>query len=265
MPGIQIDKYQCIKCGRCEAVCPNRLFKQDGPRNFPETVPQCETRCISCYHCVAICPVQCITVGSVSGRKCDSIIKEDFPRFDQVAMLVRARRSVRQFSSKPLDKRLIERLLDVLRWAPTARNLLPVKWLVVNGPEKTHELGGLIADWIRTLEGWHELIRAWDAGVDVILRGAPCLIVAYTDKDAMWPEIDSTIAVETLDLCATAMRLGACWAGYFIRAAQNEPTIRDWLGLSETQTVQAALLLGHTDVEVYSKIPYRPELDVTYK
>ncbi len=264
MPRIEVDKYLCVGCERCVLSCPNRLFHVEGAKNIPEPIPDAGEKCISCYHCVAICPVRGISVGNVSGRQCEPIPTDAVPRFEHIATLLRSRRSIRRFSAKPLDERTLEQMLDVVRWAPTARNLLPVKWVVVNGRDKMRELGSLTAEWMRTVEGGLGLAQAWDDGVDHLLRGAPCLAVAYTEEDALWPEVDCTIAVETLDLSAAAMRIGACWAGYFIQAARHSQPINRWLGLSETQTVQAALMLGYTDIEIYGHIPVRPELDVRY-
>jgi nitroreductase len=174
------------------------------------------------------------------------------------------RRSIRQYDTKPLDEKVIAQLMDIVRWAPTARNGLPVKWIVVNGREKVHELAGLIVEWLRPIKGMESLAEAWDGGGDPILRGAPCLVVAYTEESALWPIVDTAIAVETLDLCATAMRLGSCWAGYFVRAAQSEPAINRWLGLTEKQTVHGGLMIGHINNEVYRRIPHRPELDLRW-
>jgi len=137
-----------------------------------------------------------------------------------------------------------------------------VKWVIVNSAEKVRELAGLVMDWIKEQPKSERLVEGWNQGYDPIFRGAPCVIGAYTDETAsQWATVDTTIAVETLDLCATAMRLGACWAGIFVRAAQStqKPVLNKWLGLRETDTLHGGLMLGHTGEETYQRIPYRPE------
>ena len=106
------------------------------------------------------------------------------------------------------------------------------------------------------------MVEAWDSGGDPIFRGAPCVIGTYTDDaTSLWSPIDAAIAIETLDLCAVAMRLGTCWAGIFVRVAQSaeKPAINKWLGLSETETIHGGLMVGHIGEEIYQRIPYRPE------
>ena len=157
---------------------------------------------------------------------------------------------------------MIEQLLDVVRWAPTAKNGLPVKWVIVNSASKVRELAGVVMNWLKTQPNTSPMVEVWDKGGDPVFRGAPCVIGAYTDDTTShWSAMDTAIAVETFDLCATAMRLGTCWAGTFVRAAQSaeKSVIHQWLGLSETETIHGGLMVGHIGEEVYQRIPYRPE------
>jgi len=264
MKKIVVDKYVCARCGQCVLTCPSRLFTRDSVKDYPSVVEGAGEICISCHHCVAVCPGGGIRVDDVGAKDCEPLTKEMVPRFDHIANLIRMRRSIRRYSDKPLDEQVIAQVLNVVRWSPTAKNGLPVKWIVVNGYEKVHELAALIIEWMRPNEALKSLVDAWDAGNDPVLRGAPCLIVVYTDESAMWPVVDCALAVGTLDLCAAAMRLGSCWAGFFTRAAQNDPAINRWLGLTDNQTVQGGLMLGHIDNEVYRRIPHRPELDLRW-
>jgi nitroreductase len=183
-------------------------------------------------------------------------------RFEHLAHLIRKRRSIRRYSDKPLDDRVIEQLLDVVRWAPTAKNGLPLKWVIINSADRVRQLAGMVMDWIKQQPNSERMVEAWHSGNDPIFRGASCVIGAYTDDTtAHWSTYDTIIAVETLELCASAMRLGTCWAGIFVRAAQSTEKNRfnQWLGLSETETIYGGLMLGHIGEETYRRIPYRPE------
>jgi nitroreductase len=186
----------------------------------------------------------------------------DAVRFEQLAHLVRRRRSIRHYSDKPLEERVIKQLLDVVRWAPTAKNGLPLKWVIINNADKVRELTGIVMECIKKHPGTERLVDAWNKGIDPVFRGASCVIGAYTDDlTAHWAPIDSAIAVGTLDLCAAALRLGTCWAGIFVRAAQSadKSTINQWLGIKDTETIHGGLMIGHIGDEVYQRIPHRPE------
>ncbi len=259
-----IDRYLCVRCGQCVASCPMGLFQRKQATEYPTVVDHAENACIACNHCVSVCPVGAVSVGNIGADDCQVFAKESVPRFDHIATLARMRRSIRRYSDKPVEDRIIVQMLDVVRWAPSAKNGLPVKWVVINNREKLLELGAIALQWLEKQPGGEVLRAAWNAGEDPIFRGAPCLVAAYTESTAIWPQVDTAIAVETLDLCVTAMRLGSCWAGFFIRAAQNDPEINAWLGLTTTQQVHGGLMLGHIGDEVFQKIPYRPELDLRW-
>jgi nitroreductase/Pyruvate/2-oxoacid:ferredoxin oxidoreductase delta subunit len=261
MPKITHDRNLCIRCGQCTLACPNRIFERPTNKDFPNVAGAVDA-CVSCYHCVASCAAGALTVDGVGVNDCLDFDSAAAVRFEHIAHLVRKRRSIRRYADKPLDNRVIEQLLDVVRWAPSAKNGLPIKWVIVNSTAKVRELAGIVMEWVKKQPGAERMVEVWNKGDDPVFRGAPCVIGAYTSNiSAHWSEIDTAIAVETLDLCATAMRLGTCWAGIFVRAAQSQdrPTINKWLGLEETETIHGGLMLGHIGEETYRRIPHRPE------
>ena len=261
MQKITLNKNLCVRCGQCTLVCPNRLHQRKTNKDFPVCTAETEGLCIDCYHCVAACPGKALTVDTIGSGDCLEFDKTAIIRFDHIAHLIRKRRSIRRYADKPLEERTIEQLLDVARWAPSAKNGLPLKWVIINNAKKVRELAGMIMEGIKKMSGTERMIEAWDNGGDPVFREAPCVIGAYTDDvTSQWSAIDAAIAVETLDICASAMRLGTCWAGIFVRAAQSSgKPLNKWLGLKETETIHGGLMLGHIGEETYQRIPYRPE------
>ena len=262
MQKFTLDRNACVRCGQCTLVCPNCILQRQTHRDYPAAIEGGEGLCIDCYHCVAACPSGALTVGGVGRDDCLEFDKTASIRYEHVAHLVRKRRSIRRYSDKPLEDRSIEQLLDVARWAPTARNSLPLKWVIINRAAKVRELAGMLMEGIKKIPNTERMVKVWNSGDDPIFRGAPCVIGAYTDDiTSHWSPIDAAIAVETLDICATAMRLGTCWAGIFVRVAQSaeKSAINKWLGIRETETIQGGLMIGYIGEEVYQRIPYRPE------
>ena len=262
MRKITLNQGLCVQCGQCTLVCPNRLLQRKTHQDYPACVADAEEICIGCQHCVAACPGGALTVDGASSSDCLEYDKTAAIRFEHLAHLVRKRRSIRRYADKPLENRTIEQLLDVARWAPTAKNGLPLKWVIINNAEKVRELASKVMEGVKKMPHTERMIEVWNNGDDPVFRGAPCVIGAYTDDlSAHWSAIDTAIAVGTLDLCAAAMRLGTCWAGIFVRAAQSseKSTINKWLGLKETETIHGGLMVGHIGDEVYQRIPYRPE------
>lgn|GEM_PF-4259501 len=143
---ITIDSEKCVRCGQCAFVCPMALIGQEHQDSVPKPIERAEEFCIACGHCVAACDVGAVNVGPVLGEKNETFSPDHLPTFDQVAVLLKTRRSVRHFRKTAVPESMICELLDVVRWAPSARNLLPVKWLVVNSPDLVHELAGLVVE-----------------------------------------------------------------------------------------------------------------------
>lgn len=261
MNTIEIDQAKCIGCGACVGVCPMFLLKLQNEKSTP--IPKAEQWCIACGHCVSACPVEAVTAAEVRPDKCepiDPITEDDFQR---MANVVKSRRSIRHYQNRPIETQKIKMLLDLVRWAPTARHLLPVRWMVINEPGVVGELSGMVIELLTRGGSLGHLMKAWESGIDMIHRGAPCLIATYTDDSAMLPAVDCTIATEILDMLAPTLKLGTCWAGFFLHAAQSDRAIADRLGLAENETFQTAMMVGYPE-ETYQRAPWRPEVPVRW-
>lgn len=117
------------------------------------------------------------------------------------------RRSCRSFTGEPLKEEDVEKLLEAMRWAPSAGNCQPWKFYVVRDPEVKRGLAraalgqGFIAEAPVVFVVCAEPERsAWRYGK----RGRSLYCIQ-----------DTAAAVENLLLAATAMGYGSCWVGAF--------------------------------------------------
>lgn len=252
---IEVLTEKCNRCGRCVHACPMHLFSRER-KDFPILHEQAQDWCIRCGHCLAVCPESAIRLDGITGEERQAALPFGPTVYQQFSLLVQSRRSIRSYRNTPIDHDALNHLFELVAWAPTARNLQPVEWIVVNSPTVVQELAGKVAEFMETTGKFAAMIDAYKNGQDMLLRGAPCLAIAHAHQESWAPVIDCTIAVEILDLAATAMGLGACWAGFFMNAATNDPSIAEWLKLPEGHAVYGALMLGYTD-ELYLHIPPR--------
>ncbi|MBN1355622.1 4Fe-4S binding protein [bacterium] len=51
-------KSECIVCGICEMICPEKAIIEDEEENIFRIIP---TRCNSCGKCAEVCPVDAVT------------------------------------------------------------------------------------------------------------------------------------------------------------------------------------------------------------
>ena len=49
--------------------------------------------------------------------------------------VIRSRRSSRQFKDRPVERETVTRILDAARYAPSARNSQPWRFLVLSDPQ----------------------------------------------------------------------------------------------------------------------------------
>jgi nitroreductase/NAD-dependent dihydropyrimidine dehydrogenase PreA subunit len=272
---LTIDLQACTRCGTCVAVCPAGIIAMTGSEEAPAWVAGAPRLCIRCGHCVAVCPEAALSLPFMAPGELPAVKPELAVSADQMVQLVRSRRSIRVYRRKPVDPALLTRMIDLARHAPTAKNLQPVRWLVVRERESVQHLAGLVMAWMQGLVAVADsrffplpllkgLAAEWEAGRDRICRNAPHLIVAYGAR-AFPPAMSGClIALTTLELAAPAFGLGACWAGYFDLAANHHAPLVDALALPDGHQSYGALMIGYPKFG-YPRMPLRNPADVTWR
>jgi nitroreductase len=101
------------------------------------------------------------------------------------------RRSVRAFTSVPVPLKILERIVDAGRLAPTARNVQPWEFIVVTDAAVRRELAGL-------------------ATTGPFIADAPVCIAVFCKDTKYWLE-DGCAATENIIIAARAYGLGHCW------------------------------------------------------
>ena len=248
----------CINCGVCVKICPMRIFVLTDNATHPQP---CHTEtCVCCGHCLANCPVNAINIKSLCLES--DVNNESHCTYNDLCSVVRHRRSVRLFLDKTIPKADFEELLDVARFAPTARNSQGVSLTIIMGPQKVQKLSGLTIDWFRQKQDMM-LIQQWESGYDIINRHAPHLVIAHSDDSTAKPVEDAVIAMTTFELLAAAKGFGTCWAGFFMTAAYEYEPLHKALELPLDHKVRAALMIGYSAVKP-QRIPKRNFANVKF-
>ncbi len=145
-----------------------------------------------------------------------------------LAEVIRARRSVRHFRREPISQATIEGLLEAARWAPSAHNAQPWRFVVLEDQQRRRDLAHAMAGRFQAdlqadgVPAGEALARA--ARAQARLSEAPAVVLAcLTLQDAqVYPDarraaaehamaVQSTaLAVENLLLTAHQAGLGAC-------------------------------------------------------
>ncbi len=256
MSNIYIDAKKCCGDELCVKICPTRCLAMENHKAI--TTDLTEKICLLCGHCVAICPTNAISM-SLDGitQSGFSLKGKALPNKEDLATLLKARRSVRNYLDKEIPKDLLLETLQIATYSPTAKNKQYVEWLVIEGKDKVHELAGLVIDYFRDIPAFKRLVTAFDGGYDPIFRGAPYLIFSHcsTEDGQQFGEVDCAIALTQLELLLQTYEIGTCWAGYGMTAAQKYQPFRDALQIPESHTAYAGIMLGYTKTKFYQAPP----------
>lgn len=71
-------------------------------------------------------------------------------QYEDLLELVKSRRTIRAIKPDPIPEELVDKVLEVARWAPTGFNMQPVEFQVVEDLGLRSEIKGIIDDWIES-------------------------------------------------------------------------------------------------------------------
>jgi nitroreductase/NAD-dependent dihydropyrimidine dehydrogenase PreA subunit len=262
---LSVDQDKCKQDGLCAADCPMGIIRFDGPGNYPELIQGGEAFCIRCGHCVAVCPHGAMDHAEVPLAKCPDIDPALAVSPAQAEQFLRSRRSVRRFKDKLVEREVLQRLIETARYAPTASNAQPLAWRVINDPRRVQTIAGEVIGWMRdqvadpkakVMPYMPLLVKGWDAGIDTILRSAPCLVVAMAPAGARNGMVDLTLALCYLELTAPGYGLGTCWAGLLQGALMSIPGLREQVGIPADYPFHYPMMIGYAKSRYY-RLPQR--------
>ena len=261
---ITVNEEKCIKCEICIKECPSYVLKmgEKGPEEIAGT------SCIACGHCVAICPTTAIDNSKTP--LANQVDIKDFAKLDenQAEQFLRARRSIRTYKDESVSREELTKLVNIARLAPTGSNMQGISFVVVEDKELVKEA---IEITIKLMEDsplndkFKKLIDIYrEDGVDVVLRGAPNLILTTADKNFSRGRENSIFSLAYLELYAPSLGLGSCWAGFFELFAllKNSPMIK-LFNIPEGKKITGAVMVGYPKYS-YKRLVDRNPLEVTF-
>ncbi|HET7034881.1 MAG TPA: nitroreductase family protein [Thermomicrobiaceae bacterium] len=189
-----------------------------------------------------------------------------------LAELLRGRRSVRRLRPDPVQRALVEQVLEAGRWAPSPHGSQPWRFAVLTEPSARARLADAMADsWQHNLamDGQDaETIAKRLAGSRRRLLEAPVLIMVslYLEDLDHYPDperqaAETTMAIQSLGACVQNMllmayRLGLD-AGWMCAPLFCPEVARDAIGLPDGELPQALLPLGYAAADPKRR-PRRP-------
>jgi nitroreductase len=211
---------------------------------------------------------------------------EDFPSSKSLQTLFRARRSVRKYKNKPLPRKVLEKILEAGRYAPTGGNRPDVHFIVVTSPEEIEWLRASVLEsvlgmfrklqklakpaavftgreyldtfnyYVPILEDFQD---RWNKmGEDRIFYHAPALILVHGKKRDDIVGFGNAVALYQASLMAQTLKVGCCFNGFLQVAPTFDANIRKRLGIPKGHKCFGAMGLGYEKQKYKRLVRRRP-------
>jgi len=218
--------------------------------------------------------------------------------WNAVEKIIMERRSIRSFKKEPLPDNMIRRILEAGRFAPSAGNMQPWRFIVVNDREMLEKMekdalriaklfmflldytrGGFIRRLltkplakisIRVLPNElhvvpFSLLSMIAQEKTLIFHGAPTLILLVEDKRGVSvPAIDIGICGQNMALTAHSLGAGSCWIG-LIKLLMYYPKWRKQFGIRFPYRLEVCLALGWQKPRADGMVPRETQVVEWYR
>jgi nitroreductase/NAD-dependent dihydropyrimidine dehydrogenase PreA subunit len=302
---MKVDKEKCNKCELCMQNCPFRCWEND-EEGFP--VMKEEYACFSCYNCKVACPNDAMMIIDSYHVDAGFWKTEPYPltakmpmeakdedgtpsEWNEIEKTVFTRRSVRNFKDKPIPETIVQRVLEAGRFAPSAGNCQPWRFIVITDKALLAEINNVTRNLLTNLynmymndtsvkglasmvEGPPLNVSAYDprvmlGGFGTIAKhkeldptmNAPAVILLLADDRSIGsPELNIGICGQNMNLVANSLGIKACWNGFIAAGVNFFQPIKKKLGIEKPWTCASSLCLGYPRFKQEGIIPreFRP-------
>ena len=168
---------------------------------------------------------------------------------------IRNRRSVRYFKPDPVSKELIEKVIEAGNWAPSAGNLQPWRFVILEDEQVKNRLKkDVIPKWRSVIKTFkkneparYNIYKEHIGRKDPVFYSAPVIIFIIGPSS-----INGALACQNMMLAAHAIGLGSCYVGWGALILDDLKLI-DILELKNGERIIGPIVMGFPE-----KIPETP-------
>jgi Nitroreductase len=161
---------------------------------------------------------------------------------DEYLEFLKSRRSIRRFKPEPPPKELILKAIDTARYAPSAKNSQPWRFIIVDDPDLKNKLASI----------HFSAIPLYNAPLAIV-------VVCQIDESPTSYMLDCANSTLYLLLALHALGLGAVW----IQALRNIEEIKQALLIPNNAIPVAIIAVGYPD-ETPQHRPRKPLSEIVY-
>ena len=257
-----LDKEKCIKCGKCIQICGVKAIDQDFIID--------EDKCNCCLHCMAICPHNVISYDGKKGIEFNTsgISPGEFEN------LVHKRRSIRKYKDIPVPDGMINKISELLAYAPTGTNTQKVYITIVMTRERLNILSDKMMRFFKKstafllnplfhplwsiavgnknakkIYGFKRFVNKYFEGENILTYNAPCIFIFHAPVDSSTPDQDCNIWSTIGSLYAETLGLGTCFNGFVVLGLNMSKKLKSSLDIPKKHKVYSTFLVGFPDIK----------------
>ena len=250
MNPIIINQDKCVGCGLCVNDCPNACLRIEG--NVAHITG---TGCIACGHCYAICPQGAIRMEGYPSTE-EAVVSMTEVRSETFLAAMKSRRTIRHFTTQPVEQEKVRSILEAGRYAPTGANAQNVAFTILG--QKQKEAEEICVKLFRRGKTLGAPLSAFLKRIQItdnfFFKDAPLVIVVSSKS-----EINGGLASAYMELMAESLGLGVLYSGFFVLCAKLSRKLKSLLDLPKGHKVVSCIVIGYPAVK-YRRIVPRKEL-----
>lgn len=270
----RVIETKCIGCERCVAVCPSFVLEMVEEKS---RVVRGEW-CIGCGHCGAVCPSEAILYHAILPEKNPKGGETPAASPEVLDLLIRERRSVRNYTADPVPKQIMEKILGAGRYGPTGTNSQNVHYVVLTSPDQIKQLREMtlrfgdqifsrVQSWFgslflslvagkKTVEYLRDALPKMEVARDAMNRGenrlffhAPVVMIAHAESWDTCSSFNCSVALYNCSLMAHTLGLGCCFNGFLVSAVNHNKKIKHTLDIPADHQCYSAMVLGYPNMK----------------
>lgn len=252
---VTINKDKCIGCGLCVKDCVGCDIKiVDGKAQAAGQ------SCIKCGHCQAVCPQSAVELKGYD----DTIEEfEEQTRLDPQTLMaaIKTRRTIRNFTEQPVPSEVVDMIIEAGRLAPTGTNAQGTSYVVLDKYKADCEKVA-VSMFTKVVNAGKAIVPQLKSMViddNFFFKKAPLVIVVLGNDT-----VSASLAAQNMAFMAEANGLGVLFSGFFTTCIRLSKKIRNIMGLDSKAKPVTTLVIGYPSVK-YHRTAHRNPAKVIYK
>ncbi|MBC2851774.1 nitroreductase family protein [Cetobacterium sp. 8H] len=270
---MYVDPNKCIGCGLCVKDCFVKDIEMiDGKARIKNIT------CFKCGHCIAVCPKNAVSTDEYDMKDVIEYNKESFEiEPDTLLNFIKFRRTIRHFMDKKIEREKILKIIEAGRFTETGSNSQNVSYIVVEKDiqklreltlKSLNNLGKTILEtssntlYKRYAKRWINMYEEYKNnpnGQDELFFKAPTIILVVSESP-----INGGLASSNMELMINALKLGTVFSGFFVRAAQDNEEIREFLEIKGEKQIVTCMVIGYPNIKFKRTVP-RKKAEIIFK